>query len=257
MEAFLDFFEAMPSWQKLVWIVACMSFNLVVESLRPMFQGDFRSWKHTRTNLTFLATTMAINSAFGAATVGVFAWAAINEVGLLHLFEAPTWVELVVAIVVLPLKELRIGFIPELPRFGSSADQHALAPRVHLSAAIWNVLYCKYGALRRCLDVALVQGQGCHCMSHPNGHLVLAQLWGGDGHAGGNGHALILGIGVGLGLILLALAFALLAISHALIRARPRAATRTSGVTCCGRVAEAELAELAEPEEGRVSLLRA
>jgi sterol desaturase/sphingolipid hydroxylase (fatty acid hydroxylase superfamily) len=103
MEAFLDFFEAMPSWQKLVWIVACMSLNLVIEGIRPMFQGGFRSWKHTRTNLTFLATTIAINSAFGAATVGVFAWAATNEVGLLHLFEAPTWVELVIAIVVFDL----------------------------------------------------------------------------------------------------------------------------------------------------------
>ena len=85
MEAFLDFFEAMPSWQKLVWIVACMSINLVVEGVRPLFQDGFRSWKHTRTNLTFLATTMAINSAFGAASVGVFAWAATNEVGLLAL----------------------------------------------------------------------------------------------------------------------------------------------------------------------------
>ena len=103
MEAFLDFFEAMPSWQKLVWIVACMSINLVVEGVRPLFQGGFRSWKHTRTNLTFLGTTMAINSAFGAASVGVFAWAATNEVGLLHLFEAPTWVELIVAIVVFDL----------------------------------------------------------------------------------------------------------------------------------------------------------
>lgn len=103
MEAFLDFFEAMPSWQKLVWIVACMSFNLVIEGVRPMFQGGYRSWKHTRTNLTFLATTMAINSAFGAATVGVFAWAATNQVGLLHLFAAPTWVELLVAIVVFDL----------------------------------------------------------------------------------------------------------------------------------------------------------
>ena len=99
MEAFLDFFEAMPSWQKLVWIVACMSVNLLVEGIRPMFQGGYRSWKHTRTNLTFLATTMAINSAFGAASVGVFAWAATHEVGLLHLFTAPTWLELVVAIV--------------------------------------------------------------------------------------------------------------------------------------------------------------
>ena len=51
MEAFLDFFEAMPSWQKLVWIVACMSVNLLVEGVRPMFQGGYRSWKHTRTNL--------------------------------------------------------------------------------------------------------------------------------------------------------------------------------------------------------------
>ncbi|MEC8368902.1 MAG: sterol desaturase, partial [Bacteroidota bacterium] len=74
MEAFLSFFEAMPLWQKLVWIVACMSINLVVEGVRPLFQGGFRSWKHTRTNLTFLATTMAVNSAFGAASVGVFAW---------------------------------------------------------------------------------------------------------------------------------------------------------------------------------------
>ena len=103
MEAFLDFFEAMPSWQKLVWIVACMSVNLLVEGVRPMFQGGYRSWKHTRTNLTFLATTMAINSAFGAASVGVFAWAATHEIGLLHLFTAPTWMELVVAIVVFDL----------------------------------------------------------------------------------------------------------------------------------------------------------
>ena len=39
MEAFLDFFEAMPTWQKLVWIVACMSVNLLVEGVRPMFQA--------------------------------------------------------------------------------------------------------------------------------------------------------------------------------------------------------------------------
>ena len=76
MEEFLSFFEAMPAWQKLGWIVVCMSANLIVESVRPLFRGGFRSWKHTRTNLTFLATTMVINVAFGAAAVGLFEWTA-------------------------------------------------------------------------------------------------------------------------------------------------------------------------------------
>ena len=57
LEGFLSVFEAMPAWQKLGWIVLCMSANLIVESVRPLFSGGFRSWAHTRTNLTFLATT--------------------------------------------------------------------------------------------------------------------------------------------------------------------------------------------------------
>ena len=84
LEQFLSMFEAMPAWQKLGWIVLCMSANLIVESLRPLFSGGFRSWAHTRTNLTFLATTMAINVAFGAAAVGLFEWTAATGFGLIH-----------------------------------------------------------------------------------------------------------------------------------------------------------------------------
>ena len=54
MEAFLDFFEAMPSWLKLLWIVTCLSANLLVEGLRPLFHGGFRTRPHMRTNLVFL-----------------------------------------------------------------------------------------------------------------------------------------------------------------------------------------------------------
>lgn len=103
METFLAFFEDMPAWQKLGWIVACMSVNLVVESIRPLFTGDYRTWRHTRVNLTFLATTMAINVLFGALTVGVFEWMGANSWGLLALVEWPVWVELLVAVVVLDL----------------------------------------------------------------------------------------------------------------------------------------------------------
>jgi len=103
METFLMAFEDMPAWQKFGWIVLCMSFNLMVEGIRPLFIGGFRSWKHTRVNLTFLATTMAINVMFGAASVGVFEWMTENHWGLLAWLNWPVWAELLVAIVVLDL----------------------------------------------------------------------------------------------------------------------------------------------------------
>lgn len=100
MDSFLSFFEDMPSWQKLGWIVICMSFHFFIEGVRPMFTGGFRSWKHTRTNLVFLLTTMLINVLFGVLTVGVFAWGASAQLGLLHWFVLPAWLELILAVVI-------------------------------------------------------------------------------------------------------------------------------------------------------------
>ena len=90
----------MASWQKLLWIIGCMSLNLVFEGLRPFFKGGYRKWPHTRTNLIFLATTMAINSAFGVIAVGGFHWGANAQVGLLHWVDWSTGLELLLAIVV-------------------------------------------------------------------------------------------------------------------------------------------------------------
>jgi sterol desaturase/sphingolipid hydroxylase (fatty acid hydroxylase superfamily) len=44
-----------------------------------------------------------INAVFGIATVGVFIWLNEHQFGLLHLFEAPVWLELVLSIAVLDL----------------------------------------------------------------------------------------------------------------------------------------------------------
>ncbi len=100
MNSLLAFFESMASWQKLLWIIGCMSLNLVLEGMRPFFKGGFRTWPHTRTNLVFLATTMAINSAFGVIAVGVFHWGANAQMGMLHWLDWSTGLELLLAIVV-------------------------------------------------------------------------------------------------------------------------------------------------------------
>ena len=103
MEAFLNFFETMPAWQKLVWIFACLSFNWIIEGAAPLFSFNYKKWKHAGVNLVFLSCSLVINVLFGLATVGVFAWTSANGIGLLHLIDLPVWVELVIAVMILDL----------------------------------------------------------------------------------------------------------------------------------------------------------
>ena len=101
MEAFLDFFEQMPNWQKLVWIFICLSFNWILEGGFPLFSFNYKKWKHAGVNLIFLSTSLAVNLIFGLLTVGVFAWITANQIGLLYLFELPIWMELIIALLLL------------------------------------------------------------------------------------------------------------------------------------------------------------
>ncbi len=101
MESFLEFFETMPSWQKLLWIFICISMNWVVEVAAPLMKFDYKKWKHAGVNFVFLASDLTINILFSLATVGIFAWLATNEFGLLYLIDLPLWVELLIAIAAL------------------------------------------------------------------------------------------------------------------------------------------------------------
>lgn len=103
MEEFLNFFADMPSWQRLVWIIACLSLSWGFEALFPLKRLTYKKWKHAGVNFVFLTTTMLINLVFGLATVGVFNWLEINEFGILFLTKLPIWVELIIAVLILEL----------------------------------------------------------------------------------------------------------------------------------------------------------
>jgi len=103
MEAFLDFFEFMPNWQKLLWIVICLSFNWIIEAVRPLFNHDYQKTKHVGVNMIFLMMDLSINVIFGLATIGIFAWASEHQFGLLYMIDFPIWVELILAIMILDL----------------------------------------------------------------------------------------------------------------------------------------------------------
>ena len=101
MDSFLNFFEQMPAWQKLVWIISCLAFTWVLEGNYPLFRFDYRKWRHARINFVFLAFTITINIIFGIITVGIFNWIQQNEIGLLFYIKLSIWAELLIAVLLL------------------------------------------------------------------------------------------------------------------------------------------------------------
>lgn len=101
MENFLNFFETMPSWQKLVWIFICISANWIVELIIPLVRFDYKKLKHAAVNMVFLAMDVSLNLIFGMLSVGVFIWLSTNQFGVLNMMDLPIWVELLIAIAAL------------------------------------------------------------------------------------------------------------------------------------------------------------
>jgi len=103
LENVITFVEQMPSWQKLLWILTCLSFNWIGEAIKPLFNFQYQKLKHIGVNLVFLTSDIIINLLFGIATVGIFIWASANQIGLLYYVDLPLWMELLIAVMMLDL----------------------------------------------------------------------------------------------------------------------------------------------------------
>jgi sterol desaturase/sphingolipid hydroxylase (fatty acid hydroxylase superfamily) len=101
MESFMEYFETMPSWQKLAWILICLSFNWIGEAIKPLVKFNYKKLKHIGVNMIFLASDLTINVLFGLATVGIMAWLTTNQVGLLYMVDLPFLLELLIAVMML------------------------------------------------------------------------------------------------------------------------------------------------------------
>ncbi len=103
LEGFVQFFEQMPTWQRLVWVAVCMAAGWIAENGRPLVRFDYRKWVHARVNLTFFVTVAAIGAGFAFGMVGLFAWVERTGFGLLNLIDWPIWLELLLAVMALDL----------------------------------------------------------------------------------------------------------------------------------------------------------
>ena len=103
MDSFLNFFETMPIWMKAGWVVFTLSLFWILEGHYSLFTLKYKKWKHAKTNIILLVFVLMINAIFGIATAGIFVWLSESQFGLLHLFEIPVWIELLLSIMALDL----------------------------------------------------------------------------------------------------------------------------------------------------------
>jgi len=103
VEGFIQFFEQMPTWQRMVWVAICLSGGWIVENGRPLVRFDYRKWAHARVNLALFLFVAAIGAALATGMVGLFDWAARGQIGLLRAVDWPLWLELLLAVMALDL----------------------------------------------------------------------------------------------------------------------------------------------------------
>lgn len=101
LASILDFFEHLTSFQKLIWIISCMTIFWVAEGLYPLRDFHYNKWQHSKVNFVLLATTILINVGFGLATTGIFEWTGQHKFGVFNMLAWPIWLELLLAIMVL------------------------------------------------------------------------------------------------------------------------------------------------------------
>ena len=101
MTDFLHFFETMPIWMKAGWVFFVLAVFWIAEGYYSFIKIPYQKWRHAKTNMFLLFFVMIINAIFGIITVGVFNWLNASQFGVLYLFKAPVWVELLLSLLVL------------------------------------------------------------------------------------------------------------------------------------------------------------
>ncbi|NNC95270.1 MAG: sterol desaturase family protein [Chitinophagales bacterium] len=103
MDGFLEYFEQMPTYYKLGWIIFCLAIFWIVEAGTPLIKLDYKKWRHALVNLSFLAAIILINVLFGIFFLAADQFAQPREFGILFYIDLPIIVELLIAFMVFDL----------------------------------------------------------------------------------------------------------------------------------------------------------
>jgi sterol desaturase/sphingolipid hydroxylase (fatty acid hydroxylase superfamily) len=102
-ESIINYFSQIPSAHRSLFLIGGITLFWIIEGIIPLASLKYNKWKHGGLNLFFTFTTIVINFGFAGLIVKASDWAVDNHIGLLNLVELPTWLYLIVGLLVLDL----------------------------------------------------------------------------------------------------------------------------------------------------------
>ena len=102
MTDILYYFETIPSLHRSLILVGGITFFWLLEGILPLFNFNYKKWKHAFPNLFFTATTIIINFSLAFLLLNTADWVHVNNFGIINwLPEMPLWLYVLLGILLL------------------------------------------------------------------------------------------------------------------------------------------------------------
>lgn len=102
MEALLSYFETIPSLHRSLILVLGITFFWILEGALPLFNFNYKKWRHALPNFFFTLTTIVINFALAFLLLKSSDWVTATKFGLINwLPEIPLWLYVILGVLLL------------------------------------------------------------------------------------------------------------------------------------------------------------
>ena len=102
-ETIINYFDSIPSHHRAIILVGGITFFWILEGSIPLFRFSYNKFKHSIPNLFFTLTTIIINFSLAFLLLNSSDWVSNNNFGLIHLYDSPLWIKVILGILLLDL----------------------------------------------------------------------------------------------------------------------------------------------------------
>lgn len=102
MESIIHYFETIPSSHRSMLLVGGITFFWLLEGAMPLFNFNYKKWKHAFPNLFFTGTTIIINFSLAFLLLSTADWVQANDFGIINwLPDMPLWLFILLGLLLL------------------------------------------------------------------------------------------------------------------------------------------------------------
>ena len=102
-ETIINYFDSIPSHHRAIILVGGITFFWILEGSIPLFRFSYNKFKHSIPNFFFTLTTIIINFSLAFLLLNSSDWVSNNNFGLIHLYDFPLWIKVILGILLLDL----------------------------------------------------------------------------------------------------------------------------------------------------------